>query len=120
MERQRYNTLDYLIYNTEQEADTAQSIIFEFGKNIAARLGYYTNEAIHGKKQGISNASTGVTIRWCDVKQRLDGKWLVLHPKYHSAAKDAALLGELMLELDPVTIETKQPDWFPPEEDIYR
>jgi hypothetical protein len=110
--------MDYLIYNTEQDADAAQGIVFEFGKNIAGQLGYFTNGGIHGKKQGVSNASTGITTRWCNVEQRLDGNWIVLHPQYHPAAQDETLIAELMLELEVVTVETKQSDWFPIEEDI--
>ena len=108
--------MDYLIYNTEQEAETAQSIIFEFGKALAAEAGYFVNGGIHGIKNGISSVDTASSTVWDIPRQRLDSKWVVLHPKYDNAAQDVDLLNALMLELEPFSVEAEQPDWFPIEE----
>ena len=108
--------MDYLIYNTEQEAETAQDIIFEFGKALAAQAGYFVNGGIHGTRHGISSVETAHSERWDIPRLRLDSKWVVLHPKYDNAAQDAELLDALMLELEPFSVETEQPDWFPIEE----
>ena len=104
--------MDYLIYNTEQESETAQSIIFGFGKALAAEAGYFVNGGIHGTKNGISSVDTPSSTVWDIPRQRLDSKWILLHPKYDNAAQDAELLDALMLELEPYSVETKQPDWF--------
>lgn len=110
--------MDYLVYNTAQDAETAQNIIFEFGKQLAQAAGYYVDDDIHGKKNGVSDATTGVTTRWCDVLERLDGKFVILHPKYHPAAIDQDLLAQLIIQLEPISEETKQDNWFPITEEV--
>lgn len=108
--------MDYLVYDTEEEALAAERIVFNFGKLLAKNSGYLTNGAIHGLKNGVSDETTAITDKWSVVQQRLDGKWVILHPKYHSAAKDPLLLSGLMDSVGDVVIEPIGSDWFETKE----
>ena len=77
----------YLIYDTKEEAIQAERIIFSAGKSLAALKGYTTNGSIHGKQDGISTPETAETLYWDTPLQRLDGKWVVLHPMHHPVAQ---------------------------------
>lgn len=109
--------MTYIVFNSETEASAVARTIFEFGAAMAADAGYsVTPSGIHGRRQGVSDPTTAPTTGWATPLERLDGKWVVSHPKHHTAAQDAAKLTELMASLGDVVQEEETPAWFPPVE----
>ena len=105
----------YLVFDTEVEAIATERSIFELAKAIAKAMGYKTNGLIYGKKNGISTEENAGTDCWCEIKTRLDGKFLVVHPMHsphyadYQSQIDALIYG--------LTVEQSQPDWWPVEEE---
>jgi hypothetical protein len=60
---------------------------------------------------------TDLTTTWTEERQRLDGKWVVLHPEKHplrfrTAADRDGDIAELIRDRVSDFIEEEQPGWF--------
>lgn len=111
--------MDYIVFDTEDAASVAEQIIFGFGADIASQLGYTVDEVgIAGRRQGESSPNTAHTTHWDVPWQRLtDGKWVVLHPKYHPTAEDPDSLAALEALLGDIVVDAASSDWRPSEDD---
>lgn len=107
--------MDYLVFDTEKQAATVAQQIFETGANLAAERGHIVDEygiraVIDGKPVPESHTRT---VNWDVPRQRLDGKWVVRHPKYSAILQsEPALMARLDRALSGVTVETMQNGWF--------
>lgn len=105
--------MDYLVFGSEQDALALETQVFAFGKSVAELNGYETNGGIVGKADGISKPENQHTLRWAIPKQRLDGKWVFLSPRYHPSAVDnETYQQQLGLILGNTVVETYSDDWF--------
>lgn len=107
--------VDYLVFDTQADADAAELTIRERGFQIAVLQG-------HTVMDGVLHfaGATGVgTERWDVPQQRVDGKWVVAHPNSYFAAKDpdngAAWLAIVMAGVGG-TVEAHSPTWWPQED----
>jgi len=107
--------MDYLVFETETQAEAVEAQIFHVGALLAHSLGYFVEDGvIHGKKDGTSSTNTGVTTRWAIPKQRLDNKWVIPHPKHSDHAKaNPDVMAQLETQLVGIPVETFDPSWFP-------
>ena len=107
--------MDYIVTDTFEEANLIERTIFIYGQTLAVNAGYQlTNDGeVIGLNRGLSAPDAQATSSWDIPTQRLDGKWVLLHPKYHPSASDAEKLAALNAEIGEVTVETRQTDWFP-------
>ena len=109
--------MQYLIFDTKDQAVQAERAIYNVGVVLAKAEGYTVDAAgIAGKSSGVDNAAAAKTAAWDVPRQRLDGKWIVLHPIHHPAATDAngaALLAQLGPALSDVPVELEDPSWWP-------
>jgi len=111
--------MDYIVSETQSDSSNLERIIFSFGVQLAIQAGCDIDEngGILGKRQGVSAFQSQPTTFWDIPRQRADGKWIVLHPKYHPSASDSAQLSSLESALGEITVEPFRGDWFPQEED---
>lgn len=73
----------FLVFSTQADAQTMEA-------GITALLGLPTQPG-------------NVTTRWNNVRERADGKWVVLWPGNENIPPDAPVF----------TVEAYQPEWFP-------
>jgi hypothetical protein len=104
----------YLVFNTQNQANTAQGIIFGDGKTRFAARGYtlHADGSIIGKVMGVDAPNNQRTVRWDVPRQRLDGKWVIAHPGDQSAEWDA-IAAAALAKLGAVTAEEWSASWFP-------
>lgn len=104
--------MDYLVFDTQEQAANVEGQIYQAGAALAASRGYDVDETGIGGKAGTSQSVTR-TVRWDILRQRADGKWIVRHPKHFPLLQtEPELLALLDAALDGVTVETAQADWF--------
>lgn len=111
----------YLIFNSEVEAQTANQLIFDTAIPLYKLQGYDSDVGgLIGKMDGVLNASGGRTSSWDIPRQRLDGKWAIIHPENHPAAQTILPDGSKALDilnsaLGVVVKEVNPEDdtWFP-------
>jgi len=94
----------YLVFDTHAAAQAAVDLIDSRGRQVYASAGYTIDASgdIVGKRDGVDDPA-GVTSTWGIPRQRLDGKWVVVHIENHPMAdyevspgvvvKDFALAG---------------------------
>ena len=110
--------MDYVVSESLEDSLSAERTIFNYGVQLAIQAGCEIDESggIVGKKQGVSSPNSQSTTSWDNPRQRADGKWIILHPKYHPSASDVSALASLESLLGEITVEPFQSDWFPQEE----
>lgn len=113
-------SLDYLVFETLEEAESCQEVIFNFGKQLAVLSGYEVNSVIYSKLNGQTVKDKQPTERWSKVYQRInDGLYILLHPKYHKSILEGStpqqLVTEMMTYLSNFIVETSSPNWWPDE-----
>lgn len=106
---------DYLVFDALVEAVVVERVIFNFGVQLATGAGYLIAEdgGIIGKRQGVSDPLSQETTTWDIPRQRLDGKWVVRHPKHHPSAQNEENLALLLGQLGDITVEQEQENWWP-------
>jgi len=111
--------MDYLIFDTETQAIAINNAIFEIAKVLYASKGFPVDEdGIISSRDGVFDDAEVKTTSWYTPQQRLDDKWIVLHPR-HSAAADTVLedgtmgIVALMAQLPPQLEETEDTSWWP-------
>lgn len=112
--------MKFLVYETQADAEDGQRIIFDFGCSVAAGAGYDLEVVdgvtmLHGKSGGVTTSP--VTSSWSPVRERLDGKWVVLHPQHHRNSKLHHLVALSKILPKTYVVEQFSPDWFPQEDE---
>jgi len=107
----------YLVYDTEQAAQTDVVNIDTVARAVFAAQGYSIREdgAVIGKRDGEDDPA-GVTTTWDVPRQRMDGKWVVAHPEGHPSAAFQTPSGtvlELVMAGITAPAETGAPEWWP-------
>lgn len=115
----------YLVFPSQGAANAAQDKIFTRLANALVARGHSFDPAkgILGHRASDDAPAADVTqrtTRWAVPRQRLDGKWVILHPEEHSLAKQVpGVAAQLVQDLDAavvaksVTVEEYQSSWFP-------
>lgn len=104
--------MDFLVFETKAQADKAERIIFEFGKALALSEGYVVDDThVYGRNS--KGKSKAFTSSWDTPRQRVDGKWVITHPKHHTAARDPQALQRLTVALGHVVEEEADNGWWP-------
>lgn len=111
----------FYVHDTEADAQATAEAIDQRAREVFAAQGYTIREdgAVIGKRGGVDNPE-GVTRTWDIPRQRLDGKWLLLHPEEHPSATIELAPGLTVLAYvtQDVTapVENEDAAWFPEPE----
>lgn len=113
-------TQEHLVFDTQEAAQGVSDAIYVFGASYAVGQGYSVDgSGIVGRNpDGTSKPSAERTTAWDIPRQRLDGKWIVLHPKYHPAAADPSAAVGLANLLSGITVEAETEAWFTPDDEL--
>jgi len=113
---------DYLIYDTQTQADAANQVIYQTGLQLRTLAGYTVDAGgLIGRMAGVDNPAGGRTSGWDIPKQRqTDNKWCVLHPNTNPKAQAILPNGQkaldvVMAALGAVSVDVDPGDgsWFP-------
>ncbi len=113
--------MDYLVYDNVVAAQADAKLIFQRGAAIATQRGFEVDASgITGKRDGQDAADAEKTTAWDVPRQRLDGKWVVLHPKHHPMAQTELAPGTTYLAyaMHGITAseDAEAPTWWPADE----
>lgn len=106
------------VYPTQGEAVAAVETINARARAVFAAQGYTvrpTGEVV-GKAAGHDDPQ-GVTTTWDVPRQRLDGKWTIVHPEAHPSASFVVSPGVSLVDFLvaglPGSIEDEAEGWWP-------
>lgn len=114
----------FLVSSTLDGAKALVAKIDDNGRLLYAARGYTVDKygAIVGRNAatGLEDTKAQRTVTWAAPRQRLDGKWVVLHPENHVSsqmaidAKKTTAVSAIMDGVVPESIETDPEDgtWF--------
>ena len=107
--------MNYLVFNTEEEAEQAQQTIFAVIRQNAEAAGYDIAEdgSIIGKADGVSNPDAMHTSGWDTPMQRVDGKWVILHPEKAKDVANSNQFNAILSAIPDYTVEQEANDWWP-------
>lgn len=113
--------MDYLVFDTEENAIAVERKIYQTGAALAAERGYKVDaKGILGFVDGKPAPDDHTrTVRWYKPRQRMDGKWVVRHPKHSQILQSEPALAErLAFALDGLKVEAMADDWFRREGEV--